>query len=188
LSYVEEPEAILDRQDRVMRKRLFLSSRFFGATIPSGKPIGKPRSLSGLLILISFHDLRIQAARDHQKSYADVRRKPLEFQVLAKVGTVAYRLELPEQLSRVHSTFHVSNLKKCLSNKPLVISLDEIHIDEKLRFIEEPSKIMDSEVKWLKQSLLEEVSTTLHNKRTLNKCRILSLANKALLMGEDCNN
>nr|GEX51854.1 reverse transcriptase [Tanacetum cinerariifolium] len=108
---------------------------------------------------------RIQAARDRQKSYADVRRKPLEFQVgdrvmlkvspwkgvvrfgkrgklnpryirpfkvLAKVGTVAYRLELPKQLSRVHSMFYVSILKKCLSNEPLAISLDEIHIDEKL--------------------------------------------------------
>nr|GEV68393.1 putative nucleotidyltransferase, ribonuclease H [Tanacetum cinerariifolium] len=58
LSYVEEPEAVLDRQDRVMRKRLFLSSRFFGGTIPSGKPLGKPRSLSELLILISSHDMR----------------------------------------------------------------------------------------------------------------------------------
>nr|GEX33045.1 putative reverse transcriptase domain-containing protein [Tanacetum cinerariifolium] len=93
---------------------------------------------------------RIQAARDRQKSYADVRRKPLEFQVLAKVRTVAYRLELPEQLSRVHSTFHVSNLKKCLSDKPLAISLDEVHIDDKLRFVEEPVEVMDREVKRLK--------------------------------------
>nr|GEU40193.1 putative reverse transcriptase domain-containing protein [Tanacetum cinerariifolium] len=118
---------------------------------------------------------RIQAARDRQKSYADVRRKPLEFQVspwkrvvrfgkrgklkprciglfkvLAKVGTVAYRLELPEQLSRVHSTFHVSNLKKCLSDEPLEISLDEVRIDDKLRFVEEPLEVMDREVKRLK--------------------------------------
>ncbi|GKA75382.1 putative reverse transcriptase domain-containing protein [Tanacetum coccineum] len=71
---------------------------------------------------------RIQAARDRQKSYADVRRKPLEFQVgdkvmlkvLAKVGTVAYRLELSQKLSRVHSTFRVSNLKKYLSDEPLL--------------------------------------------------------------------
>ncbi|GJR05111.1 putative reverse transcriptase domain-containing protein [Tanacetum coccineum] len=128
---------------------------------------------------------RIQAARDRQKSYADVRRKPLEFQVgdrvmlkvspwkgvvhfgkrgklnlryirpfkvLAKVGTVAYRLELPQQLSRVHSTFHVSNLKKCLSDEPLAVPLDEIHIDDKLCFIEELVEIMDHEVKRLKQS------------------------------------
>ncbi|GJR62068.1 putative reverse transcriptase domain-containing protein [Tanacetum coccineum] len=66
------------------------------------------------------------------------------FKILAKVGTVAYRLELPEKLSRVHSTFHVSNLKKCLSDEPLAIPLDEIHIDEKLHFIEEPVEIMDA--------------------------------------------
>nr|GEV06837.1 hypothetical protein [Tanacetum cinerariifolium] len=101
----------------------------------------------------------IQAAQDHQKRYADVRRKPLKFQigdrvmlkVLAKVGTVSYRLKLPQQLSRVHSTFHVSNLKKCLSDEPLAIPLDELHIDEKLRFIEELVEIMNCEVKRLKQ-------------------------------------
>ncbi|GKF70558.1 hypothetical protein Tco_0203615, partial [Tanacetum coccineum] len=115
--------------------------------------------------------------------YADVRRKPLEFQVgdrvmlkvshwkgvirlskrgklnpryirpfkvIVKVGTVAYRLELPKQLSRVHSMFHVSNLKKCLSDEPLAIPLDEIHIGDKLHFIEEPVEIMDREVKRLK--------------------------------------
>ncbi|GKC01489.1 putative reverse transcriptase domain-containing protein [Tanacetum coccineum] len=86
----------------------------------------------------------IQAARDRQKSYADVRRKPLEpFKVLDKVGTVAYRLELPQQLSKVHSTFHVSNLKKCLSDESLVIPLDEIQIDDKLHFVEEPVEIID---------------------------------------------
>ncbi|GJT45899.1 reverse transcriptase domain-containing protein [Tanacetum coccineum] len=98
----------------------------------------------------------IQSACDHQKSFADVRRKPLEFQVgdkiIAKVGTVAYRLELPEQLSRVHSTFHVSNLKKCMSNEPLAIPLDEIQVDDKLHFIEEPVEVMDREFKRLKQS------------------------------------
>ncbi|GKE00859.1 putative reverse transcriptase domain-containing protein [Tanacetum coccineum] len=97
----------------------------------------------------------IQAARDRQKSYADRRRKPLEFQVgdkvLAKVGTIAYRLELLNQLSRVHSTFHVSNLKKCFSDEPLAILLDEIQIDDKLHFIEEPAEIIDREVKRLKQ-------------------------------------
>ncbi|GKF90925.1 hypothetical protein Tco_0274626 [Tanacetum coccineum] len=68
------------------------------------------------------------------------------FKVLAKVGTVAYRLELTQQLSKVHSTFHVSNLNKCLSDEPLAIPLDEIHIDDKLRFIEELVEIMDPEV------------------------------------------
>ncbi|GJY83655.1 putative reverse transcriptase domain-containing protein [Tanacetum coccineum] len=128
---------------------------------------------------------RSPASRDQKRSYANKRRKPLEFQVgdkvmlkvspwkgvirfgkrrklnpryigpfkiLAKVGTVAYRHELPKQLSCVHSTFHVSNLKECLSDKPLAIPLDEIHIDEKLNFIEEPVEIIDRKVKRLKQS------------------------------------
>nr|GEZ76533.1 putative reverse transcriptase domain-containing protein [Tanacetum cinerariifolium] len=68
------------------------------------------------------------------------------FKVLEKVIPIAYRLELHKQLSRVHSTFHVSNLKKCLSEQ-LAISLDEIHIDDKLHFVEEPMEIMDREVK-----------------------------------------
>ncbi|GJX59206.1 hypothetical protein Tco_0290596 [Tanacetum coccineum] len=65
------------------------------------------------------------------------------FKILAKVGTVAYRLELPEQLSRVLNTFYVSNLKKCLSDETLVISLDEIQINAKLHFVEEPVEIID---------------------------------------------
>ncbi|GJX54095.1 putative reverse transcriptase domain-containing protein [Tanacetum coccineum] len=74
------------------------------------------------------------------------------FKIIAKVGTLAYRLELPEQLSRVHSTFHVSNLKKCFVDEPLAIPLDEIQIANKLNFIEEPVEIMDQEVKRLNQS------------------------------------
>ncbi|GKE21911.1 putative reverse transcriptase domain-containing protein, partial [Tanacetum coccineum] len=112
---------------------------------------------------------RIQAARDRQKSYADERLKPIEFQVgdkiIAKVGTIAYRLELPEQLSRVHSTFHVSNLKKCLSDETLAIPLDENQIDEKLHFIEEPVEIMDREVKRLKQSRIPIVKVRWNSKR-----------------------
>ncbi|GJX93194.1 putative reverse transcriptase domain-containing protein [Tanacetum coccineum] len=140
----------------------------------------------------------IQAARDRQKSYADVRRKPLEFQVgdkfmlkvspwkevirfgkrgklnpryigtfkiIAKVGTVAYRLELLEQLSRVYSTFQVSNLKKCLANEPLAIPLDEIQIDDKLHFIEDPVEIMDREVKHLKQSRIPIVKVRWNSRR-----------------------
>ncbi|GJR26645.1 hypothetical protein Tco_1102877, partial [Tanacetum coccineum] len=71
------------------------------------------------------------------------------FKILAKVGTLSYRLELPEQLSRVHSIFHVSNLKECFVDEPLAILLDESQIDDKLNFIEEPVEIIDQEVKWL---------------------------------------
>nr|GEZ63871.1 putative reverse transcriptase domain-containing protein [Tanacetum cinerariifolium] len=71
--------------------------------------------------------------------------------VLAKVGTVAYRLELPQQLSRVYNTFHVSILNKCLSDEPLAIPLDELHIDDKLRFFKEPVEIIDREIKRLRQ-------------------------------------
>ncbi|GJX74555.1 hypothetical protein Tco_0313150 [Tanacetum coccineum] len=74
------------------------------------------------------------------------------FKILAKGGTVAYRLELLKKLSRVHNTFHVSNLKKCVSDETLAIPLDEIQIDDKLHFIEEPVEIMDREVKLLKHS------------------------------------
>nr|GEZ59947.1 putative reverse transcriptase domain-containing protein [Tanacetum cinerariifolium] len=147
------------------------------------------------IIQIKHH---LHALHDRQKSYADKRRKPLEFQVgdkvmlkvspwkvvirfgkrgklnpcyigpfkiLANVGTVAYRLELPEQLSRVHSTFHVSNLKKCLSDEPLAIPLDEIHVDDKLNFIEEPVEIIDREVKRLKQSRIPIVKVHWNSRR-----------------------
>nr|GEV77349.1 hypothetical protein [Tanacetum cinerariifolium] len=116
---------------------------------------------------------RLQAAHDRQKSYADVRRKPLEFQVgdkvmlkvLAKVGTISYRLELPQQLSKVHSTFHVSNLKKCLSYEPLAILLDELHIDNKLRFVKEPVEIMEREIKRLRQSRILIIKVRWNSKR-----------------------
>ncbi|GKE36302.1 hypothetical protein Tco_1459707 [Tanacetum coccineum] len=87
------------------------------------------------------------------------------FKILAKVGTLAYRLKLPEQLSRVHSTFHVSNLKKCFVDEPLAIPLDEIHIDDKLNFIEEPVEIIDREAKRLKQSRIPIVKVHLNSRR-----------------------
>ncbi|GKA02450.1 putative reverse transcriptase domain-containing protein [Tanacetum coccineum] len=132
---------------------------------------------------------RIQAARDRQKSYVDLKRKPMEFQVgdrvmlkvspwkgvvrfgkwvklnpryvgpfkvLENVGSVPYKLELPQELSKVHNTFHVSNLKKCYSDKPLAVPLEGLHVDDKLHFVEEPVEIMDQEVKQLKQSPSDE--------------------------------
>nr|GEW96226.1 reverse transcriptase domain-containing protein [Tanacetum cinerariifolium] len=103
---------------------------------------------------------RIQAARDRQKSYVDLKRKPMEFQVrdrvmlkvLKKVRSVAYKLELPQELTRVHNTFHVSNLKKCYVDEPLAVSLDGLHFDDKLHFLEEPVEIIDIDVKRLKRS------------------------------------
>ncbi|GJX85116.1 putative reverse transcriptase domain-containing protein [Tanacetum coccineum] len=114
---------------------------------------------------------KLKAEKDRQKSYADNRRKPLEFkvgdQVLLKVspwkgvmrfGKKAYRLRLPKKLSEVHDTFHVSNLKKCLADANLHVPLDEIKIDKTLYFVKEPLEIMDCEVKTLKHSKILIVS------------------------------
>ncbi|GKF63958.1 hypothetical protein Tco_0187406, partial [Tanacetum coccineum] len=108
---------------------------------------------------------RMQAARDKQKSYSDLKHKPMKFKVgdkvmlkvspwkgvvrflkrgklnprfvgpfkvIKRVRDVAYTLELPEELSRVHNTFHVSNLKKCHADEPLAVPLDGLHFDDKL--------------------------------------------------------
>ncbi|GJY17276.1 putative reverse transcriptase domain-containing protein [Tanacetum coccineum] len=141
---------------------------------------------------------KLKAARDRQKSYADNRRKPLEFEVgdrvmlkvspwkgvirfgkkgklapryvgpfeiLERIGPVAYRLRLPEELSGVHDTFHVSNLKKCLADASLHVPLDEIKVDKTLRFVEEPVEIMDREVKSLKRSRILLVKVRWNSKR-----------------------
>ncbi|GJZ86989.1 putative reverse transcriptase domain-containing protein [Tanacetum coccineum] len=141
---------------------------------------------------------RMQAAQDRQKSYADLKRKPMEFQVgdkvmlkvspwkgvvrfgkrgklnpryvgpfkvLEKVGEVSYKLELPEELSRVHNTFHVSNLKKCHADEPLVVPLDGLHLDDKLHFVEEPLEIVGREVKRLKRSRIPLVKVRWNSKR-----------------------
>ncbi|GKD22126.1 reverse transcriptase domain-containing protein [Tanacetum coccineum] len=141
---------------------------------------------------------KLKAARDRQKSYADNRRKPLEFEVgdrvmlkvspwkgvirfgkkgklapryvgpfeiLERIGLVAYRLRLPEELSGVHDTFHVSNLKKCLADASLHVPLDEIKVDKTLRFVEEPVEIMDREVKSLKRSKIALVKVRWNSKR-----------------------
>ncbi|GKA59889.1 hypothetical protein Tco_0759202 [Tanacetum coccineum] len=81
------------------------------------------------------------------------------------VGAIAYKLELPQELSRVHNTFHVSNLKKCYADEPLVILLDGLHIYDKLHFVEEPVKIMGREVKRLRQSHVPIVNVRWDSKR-----------------------
>nr|GEY66202.1 putative reverse transcriptase domain-containing protein [Tanacetum cinerariifolium] len=141
---------------------------------------------------------RTQAARDRQKSYADLKRKSMEFQVgdrvmlmvspwkgvvrfgkrgklnpryvgpfnvLEKVGFVAYKLELPQELNQVHNRFHVSNLKRCYSDEPLAILLEGLHIDDKLQFMEEPVEIMEREIKRLKRSRIPLVKVRWNSKR-----------------------
>ncbi|GJX79631.1 putative reverse transcriptase domain-containing protein [Tanacetum coccineum] len=172
---------------------------------------------------------RIQAARNRQKSYTNLKHKPMElqvgdrvmlkvspwkevvrfgkrgnlkptyvgpFKVLEKVGAVAYKLEILQELSRVHNTLHVSYLKKCYADEPLAVPLNGLHIDDKLYFVKEPVKIMDREVKRLKQSRILIIKVRWNSRRgpefikdrTAVKCRILSLEDKAQLTGEDCNN
>ncbi|GKC59294.1 hypothetical protein Tco_1086892 [Tanacetum coccineum] len=141
---------------------------------------------------------RMQVARDRQKSYADLKRKQMDFQVrdkvmlkvspwkgvvhfrkrgklnpryvgpfrvLEKVRSVAFKLELPEELSRVHNTFHVSNLKKCYADEPLAVPLDGLHFDDKLQFIKERVEIMDLEVKQLRRSRVLTVKVLWNSRR-----------------------
>ncbi|GJV15127.1 hypothetical protein Tco_1360450 [Tanacetum coccineum] len=143
---------------------------------------------------------RLKAARDRQKSYADKRRKPLEFsigdyvllkvspwkgvvhfgekgklaprfvgpfEIIEKVGHVAYQLDLPEELNGVHDTFHVSNLKKCLVDPTLKVLLDEIQVDTKLNFVEDPVEILEKEFKKLKRSRITIVKVRWTSKRGL---------------------
>ncbi|GKD89119.1 hypothetical protein Tco_1364626 [Tanacetum coccineum] len=87
------------------------------------------------------------------------------FKILERIGPVAYKLELPEELRNVHNTFHVSNLKKCLSDESLVILMKELRLDDKLNFVEEPVEIMDREVKQLRQSRIPIVKVRWNSKR-----------------------
>ncbi|GKB89368.1 hypothetical protein Tco_0961640, partial [Tanacetum coccineum] len=139
-----------------------------------------------------------KAARDRQKSYADKRRKPLEFsvgdyvllkvspwkgvvyfgkkrklaprfvgpfEIVEKVGLVAYQLDLPKEFNGVHDTFHVLNLKKCLADPTLQVPLDEIQVDAKFNFMEEPMEILEMEFKKLKQSKIAIVKVRWNSKR-----------------------
>ncbi|GKA92384.1 putative reverse transcriptase domain-containing protein [Tanacetum coccineum] len=87
------------------------------------------------------------------------------FKVIERVGEVAYKLELPEELSRVHNTFHVSNLKKCHADEPLAVPLDGLNLDDKLHFVEEPVEIVGREVKRLKRSRIPLVKVRWNSKR-----------------------
>ncbi|GJQ94352.1 putative reverse transcriptase domain-containing protein [Tanacetum coccineum] len=84
---------------------------------------------------------------------------------IEKVGEVAYKIELPEEISMVHNTFHVSNLKKCYADEPLAVTSDGLHFDDKLQFVEEPIEIMDREVKRLKRSRIPLVKVRWNSRR-----------------------
>nr|GEY43543.1 putative reverse transcriptase domain-containing protein [Tanacetum cinerariifolium] len=87
------------------------------------------------------------------------------FEIIEKVGPVAYRLDFPEDLNGVHGTFHVSNLKKCLADPTLKVPLDEIRVDDKLNFVEENMEILEREVKKLKRSRIVIVKVWWNSKR-----------------------
>ncbi|GJU82516.1 putative reverse transcriptase domain-containing protein [Tanacetum coccineum] len=136
---------------------------------------------------------KLKAVRDHQKSYADNRQFEVRdhvllkvspwkgmirfgkkgklasryvgpFEILERISPVAYWLRLPEELSSMHDTFHVSNLKKCLADANLHVLLDEIKIDKTLRFVKEPIEIIDREVKSLKRSKIPIVKVCWNSK------------------------
>nr|GEW51954.1 polypyrimidine tract-binding protein homolog 2-like isoform X1 [Tanacetum cinerariifolium] len=112
---------------------------------------------------------RFKVARDRQKSYANKRRKPLKFSVVtmscSKCHLGKVWLDLPEELDGVHDTFHVSNLKKCLADPKLQVSLDEIQVDARLNFVEEPMEILEREFKKLKRSRISIVKVRWNSKR-----------------------
>ncbi|KAI3687070.1 hypothetical protein L1987_80761 [Smallanthus sonchifolius] len=87
------------------------------------------------------------------------------FKIVKRIGPVAYQLDLAEGLSGVHDVFHVSNLKKFLADETLTVPLEELHIDEQLRFVEEPVEIMDREIKMLKRSKIPIVKVRWNSKR-----------------------
>ncbi|KAI3803193.1 hypothetical protein L1987_31342 [Smallanthus sonchifolius] len=87
------------------------------------------------------------------------------FEILVRVDPVAYKLKFPQELSNVHDTFHVSNLKKCLLDETLIIPPDEIHIDNKLHFVEEPIEVTDWKVQKTRRSRVKLVKVRLNSKR-----------------------
>ncbi|GJZ41659.1 hypothetical protein Tco_0588545 [Tanacetum coccineum] len=99
------------------------------------------------------------------KMYGGKNRDKGKNQGVGKFGSVAYKLELPQELSRVHNTFHVSNLKKCYSDEPLDVPLEGLHVEYKLHFVEELVEIMDREVKRLKQSRIPIIKVRWNSRR-----------------------
>nr|GEU67432.1 reverse transcriptase domain-containing protein [Tanacetum cinerariifolium] len=127
------------------------------AEVREGQLIG-PELVQETIEKISLIKDRFKPVRDRQKSYADKRRKPLEFSVGDYVLLkVAYRLDLHEELNGVYDTFNVSSLKKCLTDLTLQVPLDKIRVDDKLKFVEEPLNFFEREFKKLKRSRISIV-------------------------------
>ncbi|GJZ37191.1 putative reverse transcriptase domain-containing protein [Tanacetum coccineum] len=188
----------LSRKERVKPKRVRAMNMILQSSIKDRILAAQKEAIDEFAILQKGLDEMIEQRSDGtlyyldqiwvplkgEKSYADKRRKPLDFsvgdyvllkvspwkgvvrfgkkgkltprfvgpfEIIEKVGTVAYRLDLPEELNGVHDTFHVSNLKKCLADPTLKVPLDEIQVDAKLNFGEEPVEILEKEFKKLKR-------------------------------------
>nr|GFA43547.1 putative reverse transcriptase domain-containing protein [Tanacetum cinerariifolium] len=132
----------------------------------------KPRAdgtlcLNGRSWLPCYGDLRSKGVVRFVKRGKLNPRYVEPFKVLTKVGKVAYRLELPQELSIVHHTFYVSNLKKCYADEPLAMSLEGIYVDDRLQFVEEPVEIMEREIKRLKQTQIPFVKVRWNSRRGL---------------------
>ncbi|KAD3641199.1 hypothetical protein E3N88_30423 [Mikania micrantha] len=154
------------------------------------KEVGSKAAVLDLTEKLQLVKARMKAAQDRQKSYADKRRRPIEFevgdqvllkvspwkgvirfrkrgklsprfigpfQIIARVGKVAYRLDLPDELSGIHPTFHVSHLRKCLADDVAYVPLNDIEVDEKLNYIEEPVAIVDTKEKQLRNKVIRQV-------------------------------
>jgi hypothetical protein len=87
------------------------------------------------------------------------------FKIIKRVGPVAYQLELPEEMNGVHNVFHVSNLRKCLANETLIMPLQDVEVNEKLKFVEQPMQIEDRQTKKLKKKTLVLVKVRWNSRR-----------------------
>ncbi|GJR89982.1 putative reverse transcriptase domain-containing protein [Tanacetum coccineum] len=182
-------------EDMLRAKSSF--ANFMWVEVREGQLIG-PELVQEPIEKISQIKDRLKTAHDRQKSYADKRRKPLEFsvgdyvllkvspwkgvvcfgkkgklalrfvrpfEIIEKVGPMAYRIDFPEELNGVHDKFHVSNHKKCLADPTLKVPFDEIQVDAKLDFVEEPVEILEREFRKLKRSRIAIVKVRWNSKR-----------------------
>ncbi|KAL5572223.1 hypothetical protein UlMin_021820 [Ulmus minor] len=106
---------------------------------------------------------RMKTAQSRQKSYADKRRRPLEFLILERIGKVAYKLALPPELSSVHNVFHVSMLRRYVSDPSHVLENEPIEVHEDLTYEEQPVQILDRKDKTLRNKVISLVKVLWRN-------------------------